>query len=139
MKIGYHGTSRENKENILKEGFKIDAPLARDPGDWGRGIYFYPHKNLAQFLNLVVLKSEINITNFLKIPHCKIETVRKPLEETIGCPIRGVDRLKISWVWRQHFLNNGYNGLLVKGWDCGHRYEIIVFNLDTIQNVCEVK
>lgn len=136
MAICYHGTTKENAEKILLEGFKLDTKLNRDPGDWGRGIYFYPEQKSAKGLDETVLKAEIDISNYFKISNEEINTIRSQLIEEIGSPVKDTfqRRIKIAWLWRKYFLDKGYKGLLVKGWD-SFGYEIIVFDIDTIKTV----
>lgn len=47
-KTFYHGTTKENAENILKNGVDIDAIRIHDAGDFGWGFYVTPKLSLAK-------------------------------------------------------------------------------------------
>jgi len=163
MRIAYHGTSKENAKAILDDGFKLDTEHRRDPGDLGRGIYFYGSKWQAKILNQTILAAEIDDSHFLTLVPPRLQEVLGGLRKKYGCTIwgkaehkqeglhsyldvRGHDlyseRTVAAWAWRNHFLGLGWLGLLVKGWDSPGvkhaRFEVVVFDLTAIHRVWQV-
>ena len=44
----YHGTSAANAQSIMENGFDVNAPRTRDPGDFGFGMYFTTDRDRAE-------------------------------------------------------------------------------------------
>lgn len=65
--IWYHGSS--NLQQILDEGFDIDAPRIQDPGDFGWGIYLTSRVYRARYHSesSTILAVEIEIDRFAYI------------------------------------------------------------------------
>lgn len=57
-KILYHGTSRENKDRILKEGIKVN--VNHGLADFGPGFYLTPNKGVAKNRGECLLAYEFN-------------------------------------------------------------------------------
>ena len=140
---GYHGTTLENAQKIMAEGFRLDVVRSSDAGDLGRGIYLYPATKASfQYMKLFYA-CILEVTaegQFLILVPPKLYEVIELLRRKYGCTIRNSpkQRLKSAWAWREHFLQQGYDGLLVKGWDTPANeegYEIVVYNLEAIKQI----
>ena len=139
--FGYHGTTLENAKKILVEGFKLDKIKCSDAGDLGRGVYLYPKTSLSFMKRFYPCILEVTAEGkFLILVPPRLYEVMEFLRQKYGCTIRNPPekRLKAAWAWREYFLRQGYDGLLVKGWDTPVKekgYEVVIFNLDTIKEI----
>ena len=62
----FHGTTPENKVNILKEGFRFDTVLQQGKL-FGDAIYFTTRRERAMDFGIAIIEVEINTNNFMFI------------------------------------------------------------------------
>lgn len=62
--IAYHGTTQENKVNILKEGFRFDTEIKQGKL-FGDAIYFTTRKKRAEDYGLAIIEVEIDVENIM--------------------------------------------------------------------------
>lgn len=76
----YHGTSKENAERILKEGFRIQRDSQQYPNDLGHGIYGYidsePQHGDVYFMRSAKENAALFARQIRKIPDDQIEVLR---------------------------------------------------------------
>lgn len=57
----YHGTSAANAQSIMENGFDVNAPRTRDPGDFGFGMYFTTDRERAERHGEAVLEAVVDL------------------------------------------------------------------------------
>ena len=145
----YHGTTFEGMKAIIERGFKLEAERRSDPGDFGWGIYLTGHLSRAKAIGgKYVLEVEVELKNPLVFK--SISEAYKFADEMalkLGITIHGKgntpeerfqDRVKNSKKWREYFLRQGYDGIIIYDPDPlwkGAPYEVVVFDLSAIKSV----
>jgi len=157
--IWYHGSPK--LQQILDQGFDIDAPRIQDPGDFGWGIYLTTRVYRARYHSTedTILAVEIETDRFAYIqnpyfmygltsftrPGQRGQLFPETFEEHLFFDIafeptdsgyemalvRGKHREEKSKLVRQVFINEGYDGIITDH-DGG---EAVIFNADAIVNV----
>ncbi len=63
----YHATDPARVPAILDDGFRLDAPVRSDPGDFGRAVYFTTHAIRARAIGRAVLKAVLVLESPLRL------------------------------------------------------------------------
>ena len=146
--ICFHGT--RDPESVLK-GIDLDAPRARDPGDFGWG--FYCTLNLARACNHGhVLRVDVDLSEFAHINYPYFLNKGEPVEpitpeekllhgilftngEGLMRTVRGSSssREEVAKEVRREFLRHGWKGIVSESLE-----ELVVFDASVVRSVHRV-
>jgi len=139
--IAYHGTSKENAQRILEEGFRVMKKYVSDPGDFGRGLYLDTSVPRARAVGEVVIVAEVDIEGFYvarggeAYPTSRdsewAEIVLNEEGEMGTLFGHGMSREKWSWQVRNEMLKRGYKGFVWRRRD--GQMEICVYDPKIIE------
>ena len=131
--IVYHGTTKENAQSILKEGFSIEKQ-GENGSHFGKGIYLTTTKKRAKVYGKHVVSVEIDntklylLTNWLKDYKNKCQEVYEA-----GTSADNVNTVVGEYI-KNLYTSQGYTGILMEGL-IGKTKEIVIYDALTIKNI----